>query len=135
MVSEFVPHDSRFRFRTLNHGLARNLNSMSACARGQRKVRTIDEGGFRLASAHHREYPFLSRRSSKETEGRLRIGMLYSEVSDMTTVSRKGDSGIGRIIEVRLVVLRQKTRRLFLLNLLTQYGHLGSILAIATIKR
>jgi hypothetical protein len=34
-----------------------------------------------------------------------------------------------------LVVLRQKTRRLFLLNLLTQYGHLGSILAIATIKR
>jgi hypothetical protein len=36
---------------------------------------------------------------------------------------------------VLLVVLRQKTRRLFLLNLLTQYGHLGSILAIATIKR
>jgi hypothetical protein len=35
----------------------------------------------------------------------------------------------------RLIVLRQKTRRLFLLNLLTQYGHLGSILAIATIKR
>jgi hypothetical protein len=34
-----------------------------------------------------------------------------------------------------LIVLRQKTRRLFLLNLLTQYGHLGSILAIATIKR
>ena len=33
-----------------------------------------------------------------------------------------------------LIVLRQKTRRLFLLNLLTQYGHLGSILAIATIK-
>jgi len=37
--------------------------------------------------------------------------------------------------EAWLVVLRQKTRRLFLLNLLTQYGHLGSILAIATIKR
>src|SRR5882757_8145171 len=36
----------------------------------------------------------------------------------------KGDEG-------GLVVLRQKTRRLFLLNLLTQYGHLGSILAIA----
>jgi hypothetical protein len=34
----------------------------------------------------------------------------------------------------RLVVLRQKTRCLFLVNLLTQYGHLGSVLAIATIK-
>ena len=33
-----------------------------------------------------------------------------------------------------LVVLRQKTRCLFLVNLLTQYGHLGSVLAIATIK-
>src|SRR3984893_17479925 len=41
----------------------------------------------------------------------------------------------GLPLYVRLVVLRQKTRRLFLLNLLTQYGHLGSILAIATIKR
>jgi hypothetical protein len=30
------------------------------------------------------------------------------------------------------MVLRQKTQRLFLLNLLTQYGNLGSILAIAT---
>jgi putative DNA primase/helicase len=36
---------------------------------------------------------------------------------------------------MQVIVLRQKTRRLFLLNLLTQYGHLGSILAIATIKR
>jgi len=33
-----------------------------------------------------------------------------------------------------LIVLRQKTRCLFLVNLLTQYGHLGSVLAIATIK-
>ena len=36
--------------------------------------------------------------------------------------------------QARLVVLRQKTRCLFLVNLLTQYGHLGSVLAIATIK-
>jgi hypothetical protein len=34
----------------------------------------------------------------------------------------------------RLVVLRHEIRRLFLLNLLTQHGHLGSILASATIK-
>ena len=40
-----------------------------------------------------------------------------------------------KVMKGGLVVLRQKTRRLFLLNLLTQYGHLGSILAIATIKR
>jgi hypothetical protein len=38
VVSEFVAHDSRFRFRALNHGLVRNLNSMSAYARGERKV-------------------------------------------------------------------------------------------------
>jgi hypothetical protein len=34
----------------------------------------------------------------------------------------------------RLIVLRHEIRRLLLLNLLTQHGHLGSILASATIK-
>ena len=36
--------------------------------------------------------------------------------------------------QLGVIVLRQKTRCLFLVNLLTQYGHLGSVLAIATIK-
>jgi hypothetical protein len=45
VVSEFVAHDSKFRFRNLNHGLVRNLNSISADA----KVRTIDEEIFGLS--------------------------------------------------------------------------------------
>jgi hypothetical protein len=57
----------------------------------------------------------------------------------MTVSQRPGRRETPRLLgcdtQVPLVVLRQKTRRLFLLNLLTQYGHLGSILAIATIKR
>src|SRR3979411_780546 len=34
--------------------------------------------------------------------------MLYSEYSDMTTVDRKGDSEIGRIIEVRFEALKRR---------------------------
>src|ERR1700730_12774714 len=56
---------------------------------------------------------------------KLRRLMYFPYREDRTNIALQGG----------LVVLRQKTRRLFLLNLLTQYGHLGSILAIATIKR
>src|SRR5437867_4058409 len=37
-------------------------------------------------------------------------------------------------VTISLVVLRHKTRRILLLNRRAQYGHLGSALAIATIK-
>jgi hypothetical protein len=38
------------------------------------------------------------------------------------------------VLQTGLVVLRHKTRRMLLLNRRAQYGHLGSALAIATIK-
>src|ERR1700730_17660027 len=60
----------------------------------------------------------------------------YHEGKDFVVEYRFAEGAAERFpkLAAELVVLRQKTRRLFLLNLLTQYGHLGSILAIATIK-
>ena len=68
-------------------------------------------------------------------QGRKDLVNLDQELGALPVPHGATESILRQLVNKGLIVLRQKTRRLFLLNLLTQYGHLGSILAIATIKR
>jgi hypothetical protein len=55
----------------------------------------------------------------------------------MFSIEREFDAAFSTLVKLRtdvLVVLCHKMRRAFFLNLLAQHGHLGSLLAIATIK-
>src|ERR1700676_2987056 len=60
VVTEFVAHDSRFRFRTLDHGLVRDLNSMSAYARGHGRTALSTKMVFDLRRHTIGNIPFIA---------------------------------------------------------------------------